>query len=48
VRKWSEKDRDEFLRDMKQDNMINKVFRIPRGFNDCNTVKSKNRAGGER
>jgi len=48
VRKWSEKDREEFLLDMKQDNMINKVFRIPRGFNDCNTVKSKNRAGGER
>jgi hypothetical protein len=31
VRKWSEKDREEFLRDMKQSGMIEKVFRIPRG-----------------
>ena len=31
VRKWSEKDRAEFLRDMKESGMINKVFRIPRG-----------------
>jgi hypothetical protein len=43
VRKWSEKDREEFLRDMKRDDMINKVFRIPRGFNDHDTVKSKNK-----
>lgn len=47
VRKWSEKDREEFLGDMKRDNMINKVFRIPRGFNDRNTVKSKNRQKGK-
>lgn len=40
VRKWSEKDREEFLRDMKQNDMMNKVFRIPRGFNDRNTVKA--------
>jgi hypothetical protein len=31
VRKWSEKDREEFLHDMKQNDMMNKVFRIPRG-----------------
>ena len=43
VRKWSEKDREEFLRDMKRDGMINKVFRIPRGFNARNAVKSKKR-----
>jgi hypothetical protein len=47
VRKWSEKDREEFLSDMKRDNMINKVFRIPRGFNDHNTVKSKNKREGK-
>ena len=32
VRKWSEKDREEFLRDMKESGMIDKVFRIPRGL----------------
>jgi hypothetical protein len=47
VRKWSEKDREEFLRDMKQNDMMNKVFRIPRGFNDRNTVKSKKRKKGK-
>lgn len=47
VRKWSEKDREEFLRDMKRDNMINKVFRIPRSLNDHNTVKSKNGQKGK-
>jgi hypothetical protein len=47
VRKWSDKDREEFLRDMKRDDMINKVFRIPRGLNDHNTVKSKNRQKGK-
>jgi len=31
VRKWSEKDREEFLRDMKEHDMMNKAFRIPRG-----------------
>lgn len=30
VRKWSEKDRAEFLRDMKGSDMMNKVFRLPR------------------
>lgn len=47
VRKWSEKDREEFLRDMRQNGMMNKVFRIPRGFNDRNAVKSKNRKKGK-
>lgn len=47
VRKWSDKDREEFLRDMKRDNMINKVFRIPRGLNDHNTAKSKNGQEGK-
>jgi len=31
VRKWSEKDRQEFLKDMKEHDAMNKVFRIPRG-----------------
>jgi len=47
VRKWSEKDREEFLSDMKRDNMINKVFRIPRSLNDRNTVKSKKKREGK-
>lgn len=47
VRKWSEKDREEFLRDMKQNDMMNKVFRIPRGLKDRHTVKSKKRKKGK-
>jgi hypothetical protein len=47
VRKWSEKDREEFLSHMKQDGMMNKFVRIPRGFNDRNTVKSKNTREGK-
>jgi hypothetical protein len=47
VRKWSEKDREEFLKDMKENDMLNKVFRIPRGFNDRNTVKGKNGQEGK-
>lgn len=43
VRKWSEKDREEFLNDMKQDGMLNKVFRFPRGFNAHNTVEDENK-----
>jgi hypothetical protein len=31
VRRWSEKDRAEFLKDMKEHGMMNKVSRIPRG-----------------
>jgi hypothetical protein len=41
VRNWSEKDREEFLRDMKQNGIMNKVFRIPRGFNERNTREPK-------
>jgi len=40
VRKWSEKDREEFLLDMKENDMMNKVFRIPRGFNKNDTPKT--------
>ena len=47
VRKWSLKDREEFLADMKRDGMMDKVFRIPRGFNDHNTVKSKSKREGK-
>jgi hypothetical protein len=43
VRKWSEKDREEFLRDMKENDMMNRVFRIPRGFNEHNTAKGKDK-----
>lgn len=46
VRKWSEKDREEFLRDMKESGMLNKVFRIPRGLNEHNTVKDEDRQKG--
>jgi len=47
VRKWSLKDREEFLADMKRDGMMDKVFRIPRGFNDHNTVRSKSKREGK-
>jgi hypothetical protein len=43
VRKWSEKDRQDFLKDMKEHDTMNKVFRIPRGFNDHNTRKTRNK-----
>ncbi len=35
LRKWSEKDREEFLLDLKENGNI--FFRIPRGFNEQNT-----------
>jgi hypothetical protein len=42
VRRWSEKDREEFLKDMKEHGMMNKVFRIPRGSsNECLRNRSK-------
>jgi hypothetical protein len=44
VRKWSEKDREEFLDDMKQNDMMNKVFRIPRGPNTEDLKKRKKQA----
>ena len=34
VRKWTEKDRDEFLRDMRESGMMDKVFRLPRGWSE--------------
>jgi hypothetical protein len=34
VRRWSEKDREEFLNDMKQSGMLGKVFRIPSRINE--------------
>jgi len=43
VRKWSEKDREEFLLDMKQNDMMNKVFRIPRGPSTENLRKKRNK-----
>jgi hypothetical protein len=47
VRKWSEKDREEFLRDMKENDMMNRVFRIPGGFNEHNTAKGKEKEGSD-
>jgi len=43
VRRWSEKDREEFLRDMNQDDMMNKVFRIPRGSSTEDLRKTRNK-----
>ncbi len=43
VRRWSEKDREEFLRDMKQNDMMNKVFRIPRGPSTEDVKKRRNK-----
>jgi imidazoleglycerol phosphate dehydratase HisB len=43
VRRWSEKDREEFLQDMKEHGMMNKVFRIPRGLNEHHTLEAKNK-----
>jgi hypothetical protein len=45
VRNWSEKDREEFLCDMKQNDMMNKTFRIPRGSNNRDTVRNKKKRG---
>ena len=43
VRKWSDRDCEEFLRDMKENDMMNKVFRIPRGFNTEDLGKRRKR-----
>jgi len=43
VRKWSAQDREEFLRDMKENGLMNGVFRIPRGFSEQNTVEDENK-----
>jgi hypothetical protein len=47
VRRWSEKDREEFLDDMKRSGMIDKVFRIPRDSNDGGLVKEKKAKEGK-
>ena len=47
VRKWSKKDREEFLTDMKESGMLDKVFRIPRGFNDHNAAPVEGDKKGE-
>lgn len=47
VRNWSEKDRQEFLEDMKQHGGLNKVFRIPRGFNNRDAVKDEDTQEGK-
>jgi hypothetical protein len=41
VCKWSEKDREDFLLDLKQNGSL--FFRIPRGFTEHNRVKRKKR-----
>jgi len=43
VRKWSDRDREEFLRDMKENDMMDKVFRIPRGSNTEDLGKRRKR-----
>lgn len=43
VRNWSKKDREEFLKDMNENGMMNKVFRIPRGFNEHNMAEGENK-----
>lgn len=43
VRKWSDKDREEFLRDMKESGMINKAFRFPRGPGVVDLKKGRNK-----
>ena len=47
VRRWSAEDREEFLRDMKESGMIDKVFRIPHssGTEDLKTRKKKESKG---
>jgi hypothetical protein len=47
VRRWSEKDREEFLRDLKESGMIDKVFRIPHssGTEDLKARKKQESKG---
>ena len=47
VRNWSDKDREEFLRDMKENDMMNKVFRIPRDSNTHDPVEDKKKQEGK-
>jgi hypothetical protein len=43
VRRWSEKDREEFLKDMKEHDMMNKAFRIPRGSSTEELKRRRNK-----
>ena len=43
VRRWSERDRQEFLEEMKEHDMMNKVFRIPRNSNADSLSKKTNK-----
>ena len=43
VRKWSDKDREEFLKDMKESGMLNKGFRFPRGSGVVDVKKRRNK-----
>jgi len=45
VRKWSEKDREDFHLDLKQNGSL--FFRIPRGFTEHNKVKRKKMKEGK-
>jgi len=47
VRKWSEKDRAKFLRDMKKSDMMNKVFRFPRGWSEEDKQTAAEATGGK-
>lgn len=47
VRRWSDKDREEFLRDMKENDMMNKVFRVPRGSSTRDSVEGENEQEGK-
>jgi hypothetical protein len=43
VRKWSDKDREEFLKDMKESGMLNKGFRFRRGPGVVDLKKRSNK-----
>jgi hypothetical protein len=43
VSRWSDKDREEFLKDMKEHDAMNKVFRIPRGPSTEDLRKRRNK-----
>jgi len=47
VRRWPEKYREEFLRDLKQNDKLNKVFRVPRGPGEEDLSKRRNRREGK-
>jgi hypothetical protein len=47
VRKWSLKDREEFLKGMKEDGMLNKAFRFRRGPGVGDLKKRGNKQEGK-